>query len=489
MFAHKFIEMIQRALDTGVIKEHQEPGNPRSYLCVVCDKTLPEPKPHLKGKDHINNFVWDILKRPSPSKQSLDALGLPDVPDTPGTPEAAPSQPSAPCQYRTLNAFEGWPPTNLIFANTPYFVCLQQLGSDMGASALHHDWVDKPGCDPEVERALQTGVVVRCPDDKSFKCQSCEKEVNGITPLLQHLKSKKHLKTSFRPPLQWLSHLQVDWSWTFPWTVVPASQPHTHDDVVYRNHSTPRGLVLIFNFLFTGHPQHQRYGATRDSFNLTTLFTRMGYKVELHEDLTKTEMKTALQTTQNSRTLYEVDSLIVFVLSHGESDSNFCTNTRNLNEGCMSVDEVRYYFTDTHCPALKDKPKLFFLNFCRGKLTESQILFDGMPVGQVAPRDMVTVYASITKFRAPRHPQLGTVFVQVVCEVLAVHAHCKELQDLHIKMGKLMETCKGATPEIQSYVFKKFYFNPGDNSPGTSQRVPQYDTYAWTKTSLAAPKA
>lgn len=248
---------------------------------------------------------------------------------------------------------------------------------------------------------------------------------------------------------------QVNGSWQFPWQIMKGTEYFPPSDIVYRNISMPRGLVLIFNYCFPGHGEHERHGAKRDSFNLETLFKDMGYRVYKHENMSKSQTEQALTSTQNDPFLRIYDCLIVFILSHGKDDQVFCTASLR-EEDCMKLDDVRYRFTDTECPALKDKPKLFFVNFCRTR----QITYDGMSPQHTEPRDMITLYACINSFRAPRDPEHGTFFVQAWCSVLAAHAHDEELTDLHRRVYQFMQERNASVPELQLYGFKKFYFNP-----------------------------
>lgn len=250
---------------------------------------------------------------------------------------------------------------------------------------------------------------------------------------------------------------QPDAPWVFPWPLTTTPVYFQPSDTVYRSLSLPRGLVIIFNYCFPGHREHERRGAQRDSSNLDALFKRMGYQVYLYENLTKSQTKLRLDETQNNQWLEIYDSLIMFILSHGKDDQVFYTASCR-DEDCMRLDAVRYKFTDTECPALKGKPKLFFVNFCR---SSQQTAYDGMSDQRSEPSDMMTLYSCINSFRSPRDPETGTYFVQAWCEVLAQHAYAEDVLTLHNRVCQLLRARQGATPEQQAYYFiKKFYFNP-----------------------------
>lgn len=244
----------------------------------------------------------------------------------------------------------------------------------------------------------------------------------------------------------------------FRWDVQSSQRVQYPTVNIYKNLSMPRGIVNIFNYYFEG--AGVRRGAKVDTYNLNELFKRMGYHVKTHEELSKDETDGRLRTIQaDQQELLRYDSFIMIFLSHGKNDSVFLTK----DSAEMSLDEVRNHFIDGRCPSLKNKPKLFLTNFCRGELEETKKLetdYSDPDKEAEAPKDMMTIYASIKNFKAMRDPDRGTVFVQALCEVLAKHAHDMELNDLYSELCTAMRSMEGTTPECQNYNFKKFFFNP-----------------------------
>ena len=248
--------------------------------------------------------------------------------------------------------------------------------------------------------------------------------------------------------------MQLDGRIYFKWKVKTSECVPPSDDV-YRNISNPRGGVYIFNYLFTGR-DHEREGAKMDTQNLKILFSRMGYEVRIYEDYTKEETLSKLKEIRRDQYLRKLDSFVCIILSHGRDGNNFCTLTDDVD-----IDEVRYLFIDSECPQLKDKPKIFLVNFCRGQVKETiqKIERDFVPSSNQsqAPQDMFTVYSSIKNFQSLRHTQDGTLFVQGVCQVFAENAHSMELTALCKKLCITMNELEGTTPEGQNYGFKRVF--------------------------------
>ncbi|CAL4124828.1 unnamed protein product, partial [Meganyctiphanes norvegica] len=234
--------------------------------------------------------------------------------------------------------------------------------------------------------------------------------------------------------------------------------PKEPDEKTYKNLSNPRGFVYIFNNPFQNDPVNLRHGANCDSDNLKVIFENMGYRVHINSDLSKEETYKKVDEIQNEKELENVDSFIIVILSHGKDSMHFYASDMEL----INLDDIRYKFTDGKCPQLRGKPKIFMCNFCRGNIKQDNLQSDGPPKehGREAPRDMVTIHASIDGFQAMRDTIKGTIFIQSLCEILSKHAHNNEFRWIYRMLSNKMTENLGTTPESQEYAFKDFYFNP-----------------------------
>jgi len=52
---------------------------------------------------------------------------------------------------------------------------------------------------------------------------------------------------------------------------------------------------------------------------------------------------------------------VMFVLSHGEDGHFYALNGKKI-----SIQNIMEYFDGRKCPALRNKPKLFFVQACQG---------------------------------------------------------------------------------------------------------------------------
>ena len=247
---------------------------------------------------------------------------------------------------------------------------------------------------------------------------------------------------------------------------------------------TKKGLVVVFNYTFSGDHGSKwfREGAKEDSKKIQALFAdRFGYEVLIREDFSRENTFDELDNITKNK-LFGMGSFLLFFLSHGDTKRGpnfFNTNgwiEESDNQGelvrvreYIAVPEIYSVLTDSKCPVLKGKPKLIFLNFCRGLAVEivERVQTDSIPKFIKAPADVAIIQATLPGIMAFRHRQHGTHFVRFLCEILEEHGSTKHLQEIviHLKnrMDELISQNKlteATTPSIELIGFRKlFYFN------------------------------
>ncbi|XP_012589357.1 PREDICTED: caspase-2 isoform X2 [Condylura cristata] len=137
----------------------------------------------------------------------------------------------------------------------------------------------------------------------------------------------------------------------------------THCQLAYRLQSQPRGLALVLsNVHFTGEKDLEfRSGGDVDHSMLVTLFKLLGYSVHVLLDQTAQEMQEKLQDFAQLPAHRATDSCIVALLSHGVEGGVY-----GVDGKLLQLQEVFRLFDNAHCPSLQNKPKMFFIQACRG---------------------------------------------------------------------------------------------------------------------------
>ncbi|XP_063612146.1 caspase-2-like isoform X2 [Penaeus indicus] len=207
------------------------------------------------------------------------------------------------------------------------------------------------------------------------------------------------------------------------------------------------GHVYVFNYDFKGDKM-ERLGANEDSNNLLETFTRMGYEVSLLENLSAQKTMAEVDRIRSDPALANVDVLVMVFLSHDIGSFKFMAGDMTK----LDLRQIRRKFTDSLCPNLEGKPKIFFANFCRKNGLHIQT--DGVK----PTRDMVTIHAAQDGLSAVRNPCNGNLFVWALCSVLEKHAADKNLRDIYFELEKKMTKSKRTVPHWEDDVFRDFYF-------------------------------
>ncbi|XP_008935934.1 PREDICTED: caspase-2, partial [Merops nubicus] len=138
---------------------------------------------------------------------------------------------------------------------------------------------------------------------------------------------------------------------------------HSHQHLAYKLISEPRGLALILsNVHFSGENDLEyRAGGDVDCTALEMLFKQLGYQVTVFHDQSAQEMQCALERFSKLPDHQNVDSCIVALLSHGVEGGVYGSDGKLLQ-----LQEVFRFFDNANCPNLQNKPKMFFIQACRG---------------------------------------------------------------------------------------------------------------------------
>lgn len=153
------------------------------------------------------------------------------------------------------------------------------------------------------------------------------------------------------------------------------------------NHAN-RGVALIFNHETYLHGRKKPRRATNmDRDRLEKVLTHLDFDVHVHNDLSLNGIKNELRRGKNLKPLsilkpkisfhYILGLFSVAELDHTQNDCLVITIMTHGDERKIASFDLDYplswvtkYFTDSRCPSLKDKPRILFIQACRGKQFE-----------------------------------------------------------------------------------------------------------------------
>ena len=204
----------------------------------------------------------------------------------------------------------------------------------------------------------------------------------------------------------------------------------------------PHGYCLIFNNYKFSDPNQIREGSSIDQGNLIRTFKFLHYHVVVKENLTAQKMQdTLMEYASMDHTNF--DSFVCCILTHGEADVVHGIDCRELN--------LQQFASSVKlCPSLREKPKIFFVQACRGEKESEglEIQKDAVghePSGNKAPpsitasipqdTDFFFGYATPLGSAAYRSERYGSWYISTLCEVLREYAYTDNLSSMMKKVN------------------------------------------------------
>nr|ALQ43546.1 caspase-1 [Rhipicephalus haemaphysaloides haemaphysaloides] len=210
-----------------------------------------------------------------------------------------------------------------------------------------------------------------------------------------------------------------------------------------------RGKCVIFNNRrFGRHTKlRERKGTDLDASNLQSIFHDLGFETVTYTDLSCKETKDTLEIL-GKQDYSDDDCFVCCFLTHGESDVLYGT------DGKFPVDDVMEPFHSNVCPSLLGKPKLFFIQACRGDRLDSgakAVLDTADSPTRIyhihTHADVLTAYSTVPGFYSWENtPQVkGSWFIEALCLVLRERAHFSDL------LSMLTVVCRRVALDYESY--------------------------------------
>lgn len=247
--------------------------------------------------------------------------------------------------------------------------------------------------------------------------------------------------------------------------VIPTTAPQ-HGDKIYTMNRNPRGKCIVINNINFHDPSHERKGSEYDAQGMKSLFTQLHFDVTEQQNLSVNDMVLTFNNAAKVQKAETSDCLVVILMSHGANGVIWGIDGKTLPlwEGAYT------WFNDVNCPALKGKPKLFFIQACRAgappKAPHLSIIEAAND--RISPwSDMFFAYATVPYYVAYRHTKLGSPFVSAICRVFSQLAATTHLDDLMKEVEATLSqhfATKGhlQNTNVDQYGWKKWlFFNPG----------------------------
>lgn len=212
-----------------------------------------------------------------------------------------------------------------------------------------------------------------------------------------------------------------------------------------------------------------RNGTDVDAAVVIKTFKNLGYQVLVFTDLSVKDMKEKLQTVAQQDHSNNA-SFVCVILSHGDEGVIFGT------DGCEKLDVLTRYFKGDQSKSLVGKPKLFFIQACRGSDFDGGIETDAIDATPDPSTDRIPVeadflyaYSTAPGYYSWRNTCNGSWFIQSLCEMLEKHQELELMQVMtrvnrkvayHFESASNLPGYSGKKqiPCIVSMLTKEFYF-------------------------------
>ncbi|XP_072250155.1 caspase-2 isoform X4 [Leuresthes tenuis] len=253
---------------------------------------------------------------------------------------------------------------------------------------------------------------------------------------------------------------------------------HSHCQQSYRMNSSPRGFALVIsNVSFDSRAAPDldpRKGGEVDDEVLRKVFTELDYLVSVHRNLTAQDMRTCIENFCRRPEHRTVDSCVVCLLSHGVEGAVYGTDGQLLQ-----LDWVFQSFDNAHCPLLQNKPKMFFVQACRGDEMDCGVEQIDGPARTLSPgceqrdagregqgdadsrqradlgrpriklpqrSDMICGFASLKGTAAMRNTKRGSWFIQELNTSLRLLSRDTHLSDILVQVNGRIKEREGYAP-------------------------------------------
>ena len=232
--------------------------------------------------------------------------------------------------------------------------------------------------------------------------------------------------------------------------------PHAYPMTRYT--ARARGLALIISMEELPHGS-ERPGGKVDRELAEKVFAQLGFIVRSLVDKSATEISTGIEAARAEAT---GDCFVCLIMSHG-------------NDGCFTAadgnrvqlrEDVFSRFKASHCPALHGKPKIFFVDTCRGHdsmhfIANPDAEPEAEPAvdhGKAVPDegDFLMSYSTLPGYVSWRSPALGSWFVSTLLDVIQKRHEQDDLETMINTTHKIVaeKTAKGGSGQAVEKVTK-----------------------------------
>nr|WJJ61467.1 caspase 3 [Andrias davidianus] len=197
-----------------------------------------------------------------------------------------------------------------------------------------------------------------------------------------------------------------------------------------------------------------RSGTDVDAGNLMKTFGALGFNVKIFNDQKCNGiydiLKSASVQDHSKRSCF-----VCILLSHGEDGTIFGT------DDCIPIKTLTMLFRGDKCKSLVGKPKLFFIQACRGTELDGGIQTDsGSDASDEHQRipveaDFLYSYSTVPGYYSWRNTVNGSWFIQSLCDMFNKHGEKLEIMNILTRVNRKVAYEFKSSSDIQHFNGRK----------------------------------
>ncbi|XP_033631160.1 caspase-7-like [Asterias rubens] len=244
-----------------------------------------------------------------------------------------------------------------------------------------------------------------------------------------------------------------------------------------------RGKAIIVNNVNFSRESGmtKRAGSEKDADELTDVLRMLGFSTERYNDVTCLQLIRIFQSV-STEDHSDYDCFMFAIMTHGTDGAVYCT------DGVISPDEIMQELKGDRCPTLTGKPKIFFIQACRGQLFDGGVTVaveetddtdSGIPrrpsLVIPAEADFLVAYSSPPGYYSWRNISSGAWFIQALIRILKDAGTSLEINQLLTRVSYTVAyeyissssvpdfNQKKQMPFYTSTLTKELFFRPKNN--------------------------
>eukprot|EP00091_Calanus_sinicus_P004929 TRINITY_DN15297_c0_g1_i1.p1 TRINITY_DN15297_c0_g1~~TRINITY_DN15297_c0_g1_i1.p1 ORF type:complete len:318 (-),score=123.24 TRINITY_DN15297_c0_g1_i1:276-1205(-) len=211
------------------------------------------------------------------------------------------------------------------------------------------------------------------------------------------------------------------------------------EDLYYSMERRRMGTAVIINNLDMEQPPTKN-----DVENMGAVLKDIGFDVLVHVNLTSQEMNSVKRKVTEESKHKDANCFLMLIISHGTAD-NFLVDkdgnkTWNIESLVTEVCDVQ---------SLIGKPKLFFIEACRGKehnfstqmMTKSSAPPQQSGISLPSKQDVFVGFATVPGFVSFTNMK-GSPYLQALSSILSTHHASTDLSDIHLLVKRKLAGMK-----------------------------------------------